>query len=83
VGWRESAFLEQGGWRVTPAHNNRSAYDCSQPPCDGCPRKSVCADQRLACDDLSAWVSEGAAGKVFDQRVALHKTYQRLFPGAA
>jgi len=64
--------------------NDQAGYDGSPSPCDSCSRKRICARQKLACCDLSNWLNQGSHAKVKPeaQRVALHQTYRRIFPGA-
>lgn len=65
--------------------NDRAAYDGSPSPCDSCSRKVACASQELACTDLLTWLNWGQERTLRpeDKRVALHRTYRRIYRRAA
>lgn len=70
---------------MTERRNDRAAYDGSPSPCDSCSRKSACASQELACIDLQTWLNWGSDRvlRPEENRVALHRTFIRIYRRAA
>lgn len=66
-----------------PRLNCLSTYDCSPAPCEGCYKRRMCADQKLACSDLLSWTTQGDKATLTYPagRVALSSIFQKLFPG--
>ena len=57
--------------------NNEVSYNGSSAPCDSCDRRPVCAHQKLACEALRSWASQGDLAWS-DERIPTHANYLRM-----